>query len=102
MQAMPPREDLGRDDRLRIEQQREELLRRGLAPATREFHQVVLAERAVAQDVDTEHTHGLGRCAGGTGKGVALDHGTDLADVPQPPQKAQPLLVHAARAHDLE
>ena len=101
-QAVSPREDLCRDQRAWIEQQREELLRCGLAPTARELHELVLTEGTVAQDVHAKNTHGFRACSADPGERVPLDHRAHVADVPQPPEGPEPLLVHAARAHDLE
>ena len=101
-QAVSPREDLCRDHESGIEQQRQELLRCRLAPTARELHELVLAEGAVAQDVHAENTHGLRRCSADPGERVPLDHRAHVAELAQPPEGPEPLLVDAARAHDLE
>ena len=101
--AVPPREPLGQDDRRRVEQHVEQLLRPRGPPLPREAQQLVLPERPLAQHVDPQHAEPVAGAVGGLEPGVAIDDGTDAPVLAQPPHAGELILGHAdPRPDDLQ
>jgi hypothetical protein len=87
---------LGEHHRARIGQQTQELMV-GLRRARSRRGEVVIAKRAIAQDVDAKDLQQLGAPARPRPRRLAFDDRRDVPDVLQPAQRGQTALVDAER-----